>query len=127
MQFVLTGFTPNAGFRIFAFQGIAEDRKRTEFTVTADLSLIRIYGIMTQELPLLCRELLERSVLSRPEDRALALTEADMRLHADHLAAGRAEADRKKSLRKTPARRPTETQVVMGMSREMSATNQRTQ
>jgi len=116
MQFVLTGFTPDARFRVFAFQGIADDRKRTAFTVTADLSLIRIYGILVQELPLLCRELLEHSSNAGLDDRALTLTEADMRIRRDHRAADRAEADRKKSLRKTPPRRPAGTDVVMGMA-----------
>jgi len=117
MLFVLTGFTPVAGSRVFAFQGIGDDRKRTEFTVTADLSLVRMYGIMMQELPLLCRELLEHSTESGLDNRALTLTEADMRVRRDHLAADRAEADRKKSLRKTPPRRPAGADIVMGMAR----------
>lgn len=41
MQFVLTGFIPDTGFRVFAFDGIAEDRSRTGFTVRTDLALIR--------------------------------------------------------------------------------------
>jgi len=117
MKFILTGFTPDSHFRIFAFQGIADDQKRTGFTVTADLSLIRIYGIMTQELPLLCRELLEHGVESGLNDQALTLTETDMRLHSDRRAAEKAEADRKKSLRKTPSRHPANSTVVMGMAR----------
>jgi hypothetical protein len=116
VQFVLTGFTPDSRFRVFAFQGIAPDRKRTEFTVTADLSLIRLYGILVQELPLLCRAVLEEHTEAGPDERAFTLTEADMRAQADHRAAGRAEAERKKSLRKTPPRRPAAT-VVMGMAR----------
>lgn len=51
MQFILTGFTPDTGFRVFAFQGIGTDRTRTDFTVRTDLSLIRRYGIRMQELP----------------------------------------------------------------------------
>ena len=117
MQFVLTGFKPDAEFRVFAFQGIADDRKKTEFTVRADLSLIRIYGILVQELPLLCRELLEQSSESDLDAHALTLTEAAMRTRRDHRAADRAEADRKKSLRKTPPRRPAGADVVMGMAR----------
>ena len=106
MQFILTGFTPDAGGRVFAFQGIAADQKRTEYTVTADLSVIRLYGILVQELPLLCRALLESRHEAGLDDRALVLTEADMRVQADNRSAIRAEVDRKKSLRKTPPRRP---------------------
>ena len=60
MQFVLTGFTPDTGFRVFNFEGIAEDRSRIGFTVRTDLALTRKYGIQMQDLPLLCRGLLER-------------------------------------------------------------------
>ena len=60
MQFVLAGFTPDTGFRIFKFEGIGDDRSRTEFTVRADLALSRKYGIQMQDLPLLCRGLLDR-------------------------------------------------------------------
>jgi len=117
MQFTLTGFTPQAGFRVFAFQGVASDQKKTQFTVAADLSLIRLYGILVQELPLLCRELLEQSSEAGLAGHALTLTEDDMRLRSDHRAADKAEADRKKSLRKTPPRRPAAPTVVMGMAR----------
>jgi hypothetical protein len=126
MQFVLTGFTPDARFRVFAFQGIASDQKRTDYTVTADLSLIRTYGIMVQELPLLCRDLLLQNSEAGLDDRAITLTEAAMRIQADRRAAGREEADRKKSLRKTPPRRPATPTVVMGMAREFASPVQRT-
>jgi hypothetical protein len=117
MQFTLTGFTPRAGFRVFAFQGVAQDQSRSEFTVSADLSLTRNYGILVQELPLLCRELLEQRSEAGGTDRALILTEDDMRLRADHRASDKAEADRRKSLRKTPPRRPAAPTIVMGMAR----------
>jgi hypothetical protein len=61
LQFVLTGFTHDKGFRVFTFDRIGEDRVRTQCTVRADLSLIKDYGIHIQELPLLCRGLLDRS------------------------------------------------------------------
>ena len=60
MQFVLVGFSSDLGFRVFSFEGIAEDRTRTRFAVRTDLALIRNYGIRVQELPILCRGLLER-------------------------------------------------------------------
>ena len=82
MQFILMGFNQDTGFRTFAFQGIAADRTRSDFTVRADLALSRKYGIRVQELPLLCRRLLERDDRGE-ERRTLTFTEEDMRLHAD--------------------------------------------
>jgi len=99
MQFLLTGFTPDIGFRVFAFEGVDADRKRTEFTVRTDLALIRRYGIRMQELPLLCRGLLERRD-EAGENRALTFTEEEMRKHADHCAAERDAAKLKKSSRR---------------------------
>ena len=98
MRFILTGFTPNTGFRVFAFQGIEADHTRTEFTVRADLSLIRRYGIHIQELPLLCRRLLERR--EEPEHN-LTYSEADMCRHQSDCVAIK-EAAAQKKVRKTP-------------------------
>ena len=93
MQFILTGFTQETGLRVFAFEGIAEDRTRTAFTVSTDLALIRRYGIRVQELPLLCRRLLEKRDEGE-EERTMTFTEAGMRLHADNCAAERAQKKR---------------------------------
>src|SRR4051812_18950797 len=71
MQFILTGFTHDKGFRVFAFDRIGEDRVRTKCTVRADLTLMRTHGLQIQELPLLCRALLDRTEEIEP---ALALT-----------------------------------------------------
>src|SRR5437016_6444124 len=86
MPFILTGFTQDMGFRVFAFERVDADRIRTAFTVRADLSLIRRYAIQMQELPLLCRGLLERREVC-DETRSVTLTEADMVLHAKDCAA----------------------------------------
>jgi len=59
MQFVLNGFNEDAGFRVFAFDGIGADKARTTFTVRIDLALSRRYGIRLQDLPLLCRSVLD--------------------------------------------------------------------
>jgi hypothetical protein len=119
MQFVLVGFTQDAGFRVFAFEGIGEDRTRTKFTVRADLGLIRGYEIRVQELPLLCRGLLERVTQTAIEssgqdtDQAAAsqehtwiYTEEEMRLHASGCAEVRDAAQRKKSMRKFGLNQP---------------------
>jgi uncharacterized protein YegP (UPF0339 family) len=110
MQFILTGFTQDTGFRVFAFEGVVVGQIRTVFTVRADLALSRRYGIAMQELPLLCRSLLDR----QDEDgqakdesgenhanHALIFSEEDMRAWADKRAADRAIAALKK---KTPRR-----------------------
>ena len=116
MQFVLTGFTPDSAFRVFRFEGTEPGRVATEFTVAADLSLIRTYGILVQELPLLCRELLERSAEAGIPGRALTLSESDMRSRANRQATDKAEVDRKKALRRTPPRRPAPASAPLGMA-----------
>jgi hypothetical protein len=104
MQYSLTGFTLEAGCRVFAFQSVEPHKVRTTCKVRIDLALARNYGIMVQELPLLCLELLARQegVLS-----ALTFTEDDMRANANVRAADKEEALRRKSMRKVPPRRPS--------------------
>jgi hypothetical protein len=107
MQFILTGFTQETGFRVFAFEGVVVGQIRTVFTVRADLALSRRYGIAMQELPLLCRSLLDRQDeggLNKDEggeNHALIFSEEEMRAWADKRAADRAVAALKK---KTPRR-----------------------
>ena len=102
MQYILTGFTHDVGFRVFAFEGIGKDRVRVAFSVKVDLVLIRKYGIRMQELPLLCKRVLEQR---DGEDtvRSFTYTEAAMSLLAD---ANAAEAAAQK--RKPPPKPPTE-------------------
>jgi len=105
IQFVLKGFSQIKGFRVFAFEGIASDRTRAMFTVKADLDMSRTYGIRLQELPLLCRAVLERTYFGG-EKRAFAYSEEEMRLFADSAAARQEAAKQKK-----PPRRPASDQV----------------
>lgn len=100
MQFVLTGFTHDMGTRVFAFDRVGEDRARTPCTVRADLAVARRYGIRIQDLPLLCRSLLDRSD-EGGETRTLTFTEDQMRTSANERAAARDAAVKK---RKTPHR-----------------------
>jgi hypothetical protein len=101
-RYILTGFTHDMAVRVFAFEGVGEDRVRTEYSVRADLVLIRRYGIRVQELPLLCRAILERRDEGE-EKRAFTYTEADMSLYyADVCAARDAAALKKKAPRKPP-------------------------
>ena len=102
MQYIITGFTHEMGFRVFAFQGIGEDRVRTEYKVRADLALIHRYGIRVQELPLLCRGILE----GRNEDedqQTFTYTESDMRRNAELCAVRAADAQNRKPPRKPPS------------------------
>jgi hypothetical protein len=93
-QFFLTGFTQAAGIRIYAFQGRV-DASRMDYTVEVDLALIPGYGIRIQDLPLLCRELLQQQ--AQPiEKSAVVFTEQRMRGHAEKLAAARQEAEHRK-------------------------------
>src|SRR5450631_3124253 len=112
MSFILTGFRQDMEFRVFAFERRETTRSRMAFTVKADLSLIRRYDIRVQELPLLCRSLLERQeavesfraeTVSDVETRALTFTEDEMRTCANDRAAAKTEAARKRK----PPRRPT--------------------
>lgn len=98
VQYLLSGFTQNTGLRVFTFEGVADDWAKTAYSVGADLALARKYGIRVQELPLLCRRVLER----RTEDgdqRAFTLTEGDMTIHADLVRAA-IESQKKKAPRR---------------------------
>ncbi|HTC34584.1 MAG TPA: hypothetical protein VK724_14485 [Bryobacteraceae bacterium] len=108
MQFILTGFTQDIGFRVFAFEGVAIGQIRTAFTVRADLALSRRYGIAMQELPLLCRGLLDRrsdgveTEVESVENHSLIFSEDEMRACADKRATDKALA----ALKRKAPRRP---------------------
>ena len=93
-RFLLTGFTQAAGIRIYAFEGRV-DAKRIDYTVEVDLALIHGYGIQIQDLPLLCREILQQRV-EPDEISAIVFTEQRMRSHAEKLAIAREEAQSRK-------------------------------
>ena len=102
MHYSLTGFTHDVGFRVFAFEGVGEDRVRTEFKVRADLALSRKHGIQVQDLPLLCRGILERRD-EASQERAFIYTEAEMCVHEDAAVARVAAAKKKKAPRRPPS------------------------
>lgn len=101
LRFILNGFKQDAGFRVFAFQCVEADNSRTDFTVRADLSLIRMYGICVQDLPLLCRELLEKRTDSEAV-RLLTFTEDDMRQYRADRKVAEEAAKRRKQPRISP-------------------------
>jgi hypothetical protein len=102
MQNTLVGFTHDEGFRVFSFDRRGEDSIPTRCDVRADLALTRTYGIRVQELPLLCRGLLDRSVETTGV-QSLTFAESDMRACADERDAARAVAAKKRKPRRTPA------------------------
>ncbi len=99
-QYILTGFSQTAAIRLYAFEGIGGGR-RVDYTVEVDLSLIPNYGIRIQDLPLLCRELLQKRVESS-EISALTFTAHEMCEHAEKLAAEREESARRKNAGRRP-------------------------
>ena len=101
MQFTLVGFSQDAGSRVFQFKGIAADRTRAVFSVRADLSMIRRYGILMQDLPLLCRGLLDRRDECE-EKRTLTFTEDEMCIYAKDRAAARDAAKQKRKRPQAP-------------------------
>lgn len=97
----MTGFHQTENLRLYAFQGIAADRSRTDYTVEADLGLVRKYQIAVQELPLLCRRLLEEHL---PSDTAteIAFTEDHMKLFAKNRSDAKDLAAQRKKLPRRP-------------------------
>ncbi|MCU0247710.1 MAG: hypothetical protein MUC42_14140 [Bryobacter sp.] len=102
MQFVLQGFTQEEGFRVFRFEGIAADHARSAFVVQAEVALLQRYGIPLQDLPLLCRTVLERDAEASARSR-FTLDEAQMAALASERRAAREESARR---RKAPRRSP---------------------
>jgi len=94
MQFTLTGFRHDSGLRVFQFQGIAAGKTRSDFFISADLTLIRTYGIRIQELPLLCLRVLEQREFAEQE-HTLAYAEEDMRQYMNLCVAERNAAKKK--------------------------------
>lgn len=59
--FILTGVRNDKGVCTFSFEGVGPDRVRMPGTVETDLALLRKHDIRLQDLPLLCRGLLDRA------------------------------------------------------------------
>ena len=116
MPIILTGFTQEMEFRVFAFECVEADRTRTAYKVKADLSLIRRYDIRTQELPLLCRGLIELREVA-DQTRTFTFTEDKMRACANERAATRAAAAQKRKPPRQPSSENPETPTVTAPSR----------
>ena len=113
VRFILTGFTQESGVRVFAFEKVAEDHTRTNYSVRADLALSRRYDIRMQELPLLCRALLERRGTEQDDTHAFIFTEQEMSLCWKESA-----ANRRAPSRKTANERPGENAGFLPQFRE---------
>jgi hypothetical protein len=99
-EFVFTGFRQESDIRRYTFQIIAEDRTQTKVTVGADLSLLRKHRIPLQELPLLCRRLLENSTGGKAG--TLMFTEKDMLGYVSERNAAEHVAELKRRAHRTP-------------------------
>jgi hypothetical protein len=71
LEFIMTGFKQSLNVRHYSFQIVAGDRTRRDVLVDADLDMMRRHGISIQEMPLLCKHLLETM-----EDTRIAVAEA---------------------------------------------------
>jgi hypothetical protein len=100
MEFHLTGFDQAANVRRYHFECMAPDRTRTEFTVNADLVLLRKYAIPLQELPLLCLHVLEAHEGDRV--RTFTFAESDMLGYAKDRTAAKDAAAEKRNARRHP-------------------------
>lgn len=97
MTYIFTGFHQVNDVRQFAFDCVADDKSRTQITVDADLALARKHFILVQDLPLLCRRLLETSERSHGTD---SMTFSEENMVAVETAIRAAKVDRK------PGRKP---------------------
>jgi hypothetical protein len=100
IQFMLTGFKQDIGFRVFSFEASPVGAPKVLYSVKADLALARRYGIQMQALPLLCWELLERS--DNVGERSFTYSEDEMCRYSRTCKEERAAiALKKQSARKT--------------------------
>jgi len=104
MEFMITGFRQKDGIRRLLFTGSLAGMSR-EFGVDADVALLRRYGIALQELPLLCRRLLENDAL-RQDAHVLTFSEDLMREHAEHRATIQRAAEERRKNHRRPLSRP---------------------
>jgi hypothetical protein len=100
MEFVFTGFRQDSDIRSYTFQIISADRTKSKVTVGADLSLIRKHRIPLQELPLLCRRLLETNGVGKSP--TVMFTEKDMLVYVTERVAAEHVAELKRRAHRTP-------------------------
>jgi hypothetical protein len=101
MEFTMTGFSEESGIRRFKFKGSLANRTFQEFAVDTDVAMARKYGIGLQELPLLCRRLLEKGA-ENPEVHTIVFSEDLMRAHSDECVATQRAAQERRKAHKRP-------------------------
>jgi len=99
LGFVLTGFRQDQSVRHYAFEYVSAEGKRDACVVSADLGLLQKHHIPLQEVPLLCRRLLEAAEAGARQD--LVFAETDMLSYTANRAA-RLEADSKRKKHRAP-------------------------
>lgn len=110
-SFVLSGFSHDFGFRVFAFDCLENGKVRTRHTVRADLMLVRKHGIHVQDLPLLCRKVLD-DCEERDRAGSMTLTETEMMACAEREAARTRSSKRRPPWRRDPADTPNQADPV---------------
>lgn len=103
VEYIFKGFRDDNDIRRFTFECVREDRSATQITVDADMSLARKHEILMQELPLLCRTVIEKAP-DTGEPQSLTLNET-------HMAEIQAIAVEKRQHRK-PARKARVTEAT---------------
>jgi len=101
MIFAFTGFSQQGADRVFSFELLPRSPECSTFEVRADIAVARRYKISLQQLPILCRGVLE----NQPEtarSHTATYSAADMLVYAN--ARNAAEANRK-ARRPSPSRR----------------------
>lgn len=102
MLFTLAGFYQTSNIRHYHFDGVSDDRSKQQFVVSVDLDLIHKYKIPLQELPLLCRGVLERATKAA----SMMFTETDMVTYAEKRALAATEPVKRHKTPHSPAKRP---------------------
>lgn len=102
MGFILTGFRQDRSVRRYAFDYVSAEQGREACVVCADLSLLQKHHIPLQEVPLLCRRLLEAADAGARHQ--LVFSETDMLSYATNRAA-KLEGDLKKRKHRAPVSR----------------------
>lgn len=109
MALVLSGFRQFENVRRYFYDTDGPAQKRERFSVDADMDLVRRYRIPLQELPLLCRRLLE----GRAKLETIIFTEKEMMKYADaREAATAAQLLKRRAHHLKAGRRPVEASKV---------------
>jgi hypothetical protein len=105
MALVLSGFRQFENVRRYFYDTDGPAQTRQQFSVDADLDMVRRYKIPLQELPLLCRRLLE----GRDKLETIIFTEKEMVKYADaREAATAAQLLKRRAHHLKAGRRPAE-------------------